>query len=144
MNHPLVNLLVRWSILALGVALAATLVPGINYSTGTTLAIVVLLLSLFNAILKPLLLLFTLPFIVLTLGLGVWLINAFLIFIVGKLVDGFHVAGFGSALLGAAIVSITNVVVSGMLRRANTPPPPPSSRPPGPPRGGKRDDVIDV
>jgi len=137
MNHPLVNLLVRWTILALGVALAATLVPGISYTTGTTLAVVVLLLSLFNAILKPLLLLFTLPFIVLTLGVGVWLINALLLFLVGKLVEGFHVASFGSALLGAAIISITNVAVSGMLRRASTPPP-------GPGREKKRDDVIDI
>lgn len=140
MNHPLVNLLVRWTILALGVALAATLVPGISYSTGTTLALVVLLLSLFNAILKPLLMLFTLPFIVLTLGIGVWLINAFLFYVVGKLIEGFHVAGFGSALLGAAIVSITNVAVSGMMRRVGTPP----AGPPRGPRGGKRDDVIDV
>jgi putative membrane protein len=143
MNHPLVNLLVRWSILALGVALAATLVPGIRYTTGTTLALVVVLLSLFNAILKPLLLLFTLPFIVLTLGIGVWLINALLFWAVGKLVDGFDVAGFGSALLGAAVVSITNLVVSGMLKSARTPPPPP----PGPPasrRERKKDDVIDI
>lgn len=140
MNHPLVNLLVRWTILALGVALAATLVPGISYSTGTTLALVVLLLSLFNAILKPLLMLFTLPFIVLTLGIGVWLINAFLFYVVGKLIEGFHVAGFGSALLGAAIVSITNVAVSGMMRRVGTPP----AGPPRGSRGGKRDDVIDV
>lgn len=142
MNHPLVNLLVRWSILALGVALAATLVPGIRYTTGTTLALVVVLLSLFNAILKPLLLLFTLPFIVLTLGIGVWLINALLFWAVGKLVDGFDVAGFGSALLGAAVVSITNLVVSGMLKSARTPPPPPG--PPASRRERKKDDVIDI
>jgi len=138
MNHPLVNLLVRWAVLALGVVLSATLLPGISYTTGTTLAVVVLLLSFFNAVLKPLLMLFTLPFIVLTLGIGIWLINAFLFFVVGKLVDGFHVAGFGSALLGAAVVSLTNFFVTRMLTNASGP------RPGAPVRRKKDDDVIDV
>ncbi len=142
MNHPFVNLLVRWAILALGVVLSATLVPGISYSTGTTLAVVVLLLSFFNAVLKPLLMLFTLPFIVLTLGIGVWLINAFLFFIVGKLVDGFHVAGFGSALLGAAVVSLTNLFVTRMLSNATGQEARVRGR--GPAARKKDDDVIDV
>ena len=145
MNHPFVNLLVRWAILALGVVLSATLVPGISYTTGTTLAVVVLLLSLFNAVLKPLLLLFTLPFIVLTLGIGVWLINAFLFYIVGRLVEGFHVASFGSALLGAAIVSLTNLFLTRMLRNASGPR---SGTLPPQRRDGRRerknDDVIDI
>jgi putative membrane protein len=139
MNHPFVNLLVRWLVLALGVVLSTKIVPGISYDTGTTLFVVVLLLSLFNAVLKPLLLLFTLPFIVLTLGVGIWLINALLFYFVGRLVDGFHVAGFGSALLGALIVSVTNLVLNRLL----TPPRPQG----GPGRSGtpaKRDDVIDI
>lgn len=140
MNHPFVNLLVRWLILALGVVLSATLVPGIGYADGTTLAVVVVLLSLFNAVLKPLLVLFTLPFIVLSLGVGVWLINALLFYFVGKLVDGFHVAGFGSAMLGALIVSVTNLVLSRMLRRAGKPPTPPTATS----RVGGKDDVIDI
>src|SRR5882762_2338074 len=134
MNNAFVNLLVRWLVLALGVVLSTKIVPGISYDTGTTLAVVVLLLSFFNAVLKPLLLLFTLPFIVLTLGIGIWIINAILFYFVGRLVDGFHVAGFGSALFGALIVSVTNMVMSRFLK----PPPPP------PPRAGKRDDVIDI
>lgn len=139
MNQPFVNLLVRWLVLALGVVLSTKIVPGISYDTGTTLFVVVLLLSLFNAVLKPLLLLFTLPFIVLTLGVGIWLINALLFYFVGRLVDGFHVAGFGSALLGALIVSLTNMILNRLL----TPPSPPG----GPGRSGapaKRDDVIDI
>lgn len=141
MNHPFVNLLVRWLILALGVGLSATLVPGIDYSDGSTLAFVVVLLSLFNVVLKPFLVLFTLPFIVLTMGIGVWLINAVIFFFVGRLVEGFQVAGFGAALLGALVVSLTNLFLTGLLRGTSTP---------KPPRGGgggvsrKADDVIDV
>lgn len=137
MNHAFVNLLLRWLILALGVVLAEKLLPGISCDSTTTLVVVVLLLSFFNVVLKPLLLLFTLPFIILSLGLGIWLINAVLIYIVGELVDGFHVAGFGSALLGALIVSVTNLVMNRLMM------PPP--KPPAPPRGrGKGGDVIDI
>ncbi|PJC76348.1 MAG: phage holin family protein, partial [Syntrophobacterales bacterium CG_4_8_14_3_um_filter_58_8] len=60
MNNAFVNLLVRWFVLALGVVLSAKIVPGIRYDTVATLAVVVLVLSFFNAVLKPLLLLFTL------------------------------------------------------------------------------------
>ncbi|MBI5425536.1 MAG: phage holin family protein [Opitutae bacterium] len=142
MNNPFVNLLVRWMVLALGVVLSATLVPGIHYDTAGTLAVVVILLSFFNAVLKPLMVLFTLPFIVLSLGIGVWIINAVLFYFVGKLVDGFHVAGFGSALLGAAVVSLTNLILTRMLKSAAVPPTPPPPR--GPRRDEKRDDVIDI
>jgi putative membrane protein len=135
MNNAFVNLLVRWFVLALGVVLSTKMVPGISYDTGTTLAVVVLVLSFFNAVLKPLLLLFTLPFIVLSLGIGIWIINAILFYFVGRLVDGFHVAGFGSALLGALIVSMTNLLMNRLL----VPP-----RPPSPPPAVKRDDVIDI
>lgn len=142
MNNPFVNLLVRWMVLALGVVLSATLVPGIHYDTAGTLAVVVILLSFFNAVLKPLMVLFTLPFIVLSLGIGVWIINAVLFYFVGKIVDGFHVGGFGSALLGALIVSVTNMILTQMLKSAAVKPPPPSA--PGPRREEKRDDVIDI
>lgn len=137
MNNPFVNLLVRWLVLALGVVLSATLVPGIHYDTAGTLAVVVVLLSFFNAVLKPLMVLFTLPFVILSLGLGVWLINALLFYFVGKLVDGFHVASFGTALLGALVVSLTNLFLTRMLKGAATPPQAPRS-------AEKRDDVIDI
>jgi len=139
MNLAFVNLVLRWLVLALGVTLSTKLVPGIHCDDGATLLVVVLVLSFFNVVLKPLLLLFTLPFIVLSMGLGIWLINALLFYIAGRLVDGFHVAGFGSALLGALIVSITNLILNSLMR---PPPKPPSAPPPAGP--AKRDDVIDI
>lgn len=136
MKHPFINLLVRWSVLALGVALAARIVPGISYKDGPTLFWVVVVLTFFNAILKPLLVLFTLPFILLTMGVGMLVINALLFLWVGRLVDGFHVDGFWSALWGAVIVSVTNMVLHALLR--NSTPRPAAPKPP------KRDDVIDI
>ena len=124
----------RWAILAVGVALSAVIVPGITYDSGVTLLVVVALLSLFNAILKPVLVIFTLPFVVLSLGLGIWFINALLFLAVSKLVTGFYVHDFWSALWGALIVSLTNFFLSGLLRARRVPRPPPP----------KPDDVIDI
>ncbi len=135
------QLLLRWAVLALGVVLATKLVPGIRCDDGSALIAVVLLLSFFNAILKPVLLLFTLPFILLTMGLGIIVINALLFLFVGRLVDGFHVAGFWPAVGGALIVSLTNVVLSGLFKRQpGRPPDTPSSRA----RRDDKGDVIDI
>jgi putative membrane protein len=138
MNSPIMLLLVRWVVLALGVMLATRIVPGIKCDDGTTLIVVVLLLSFFNAILKPLLVLFTLPFILVTMGLGVILINAVLFLLVGELVNGFVVDGFWSALGGSLVVSITNLAVSVVTRGAKK-----DSRPPNKRKSGGND-VIDI
>lgn len=135
MNSPFLQLLLRWAVLAIGVMLATKIIPGIGYDDGTTLLVVVLLLSFFNVILKPLLVLFTLPFIVLTMGLGIIVINALLFLLVGKLVDGFMVSGFWAALGGALIVSVTNMVFTRLISPA------PGVRPQV---RRKPDDVIDV
>lgn len=142
MNATFLQLLVRWAILALGVTLATKLGIGITCDSGTTLLGVVVLLSFFNAILKPLLVLFTLPFILLTLGLGMVVINALLFLLVGRLVDGFHVDGFWSAVGGALVVSVTNIVLNMFMRG--------TGGPGGGARGGtspkqeKPTDVIDI
>jgi putative membrane protein len=137
MASTLKPLLIRWIVLALGVMLATKIVNGISCDDGSTLLVVVLLLSFFNAVLKPLLMLFTLPFILITMGLGIVVINALLFMLVGKLVDGFHVAGFWSAVGAALVVSLTNFLVTSFARTAkvegrNAPPAKP------------KDDVIDI
>ena len=140
-NKPIFLLLQSWLLLALGVLISAHVVPGIGYETGATLIVAVLLLSFFNIILKPLLILFTLPFIVLTMGLGLIVINSFLFLLVGSLVRGFEVAGFGSALLGSLIISIislaANSLLYGKVNRQK------GGRPPGR-RKSDDDDVIDI
>lgn len=141
MRSPIAQLLMRWLVLALGVILATNLVDGIKYDNNSTLVGVVLLLSIFNAILKPLLVLFTLPFIIVTMGLGVVVINALLLLLVSRLVSGFHVMGFWPAVWGSLIISVTNWLASGYIRSArknDRKQPPPAQKPP---RGG---DVIDI
>ncbi len=120
MNQSMIQLLLRWSVLALGVTIATKVVPGIECNELSTLIIVVVLLSFLNAVLKPLLMLFALPFIVLTMGVGIVLINATLFWLVSELVNGFSVASFGSALMGAIIVSVTNLLIGGLFGPAKS------------------------
>jgi putative membrane protein len=146
-TRALLFLLLRWLILALGVTLATKLIDGISCTDKGTLLVVVVLLSFFNAVLRPVLVLFSLPFIVLTLGLGVIVINALLFMLVGALVPGFEVAGFWSALGGALIVGLTNLFCSRLLGGGGPPSQGPGSgggapKRPLPPQG--RGDVIDV
>jgi|ERR1017187_2965252 putative membrane protein len=139
MNSPVAHLLVRWLVLALGVVIATRLVPGIHCSDAGALIAVVVLLSFFNAILRPILVLFTLPFIIVTMGLGIVVINAILFLFVGRLVDGFAVAGFWPAVGGSLVVSVTNFVVNVFMRSSIRRPGGAPKGPPGP--GG---DVIDI
>ncbi len=126
-------------VLALGVAIAAHVVHGIHYTDLGALALAVILLSFFNAVLRPVLVLFTLPFIIVTMGLGIVVINAFLFLIVGHLVDGFRVDGFWPAVGGSLVLSLTNFVMSAFTRMSG---PRPQGRPRG--SGGTGGDVIDI
>lgn len=108
------QLIKSWLLLAVGVTIAAHTASGIHYDSSTALIVAVLLLSICNLVLKPVLMLFSLPFIILTFGIGIWLINALLFLFVGWLVEGFYVDSFVSALWGAFVVSLTGAA-AGLL-----------------------------
>ena len=99
----------------MGVLAAAYLVRGINYDSWTSLLFASLLLGVFNAVLRPVLLLLSLPLLLLTLGLFTLVINALLLYFVGSLVEGFHVARFSSAFWGALIISLVSLVLNPIL-----------------------------
>ncbi|MGJ3241528.1 MAG: phage holin family protein [Opitutales bacterium] len=108
MDKPFIRLVGQWLVLALGTAIAAWLIPGIEATGGVgALLGASALLALFNLVLKPLLVLFTLPFVILTFGVGLWVINALLFMLVGQLISGFVVSSFWSALAGALVLSLT-------------------------------------
>jgi len=92
---------------ALAVIVLASFLPGIdvenNYMTAIVVAVVI---SLLNMFVRPLLIFFTLPATVVTLGLFLFVINAVIILLAGKLVDGFHVSGFFTALVFSILLSI--------------------------------------
>lgn len=93
----------------MGVFLGSWMLPGIQYVDYQTLTVAVVLLAVFSAVLKPLLVLFALPFVVLTMGVGLLIINALLYSFVAYLVDGFYVDGFWYAFLGALIITVLNL-----------------------------------
>ena len=103
---------VRLLIAAAGLWLAQALVPGVEIHGTGTLFVAALLLGIVNAFVRPLIVLLTLPITVVTLGLFLWVINAAMLGLVARLLDGFTLHGFGSALLGALIVSLTSWIAS--------------------------------
>ena len=100
------------TILFLGVLGASWIIDPIEAETTTTLVIVALVLALFNVVLKPILVLFALPFVIFTFGLGIFVINAILLYLAGQLIPGFAVPGFGAAFLGALVISVINLAVN--------------------------------
>jgi len=108
----MVGFFVRLAICALGLWLAQAIVPGIEIRGTGTLIAAALLLGIVNALVRPVAILLTLPLTVLTLGLFLLVVNAAMFGLVAALLDGFHVAGFGSALLGWLVVALTGWVAS--------------------------------
>lgn len=104
--------LVRLLIAAVGLWLAQALVPGVEIRGTGTLFVAALLLGIVNAFVRPFLVFLTFPITVVTLGLFLWVINAAMLGLVARLLDGFTLHGFGSALLGALVVSITSWIAS--------------------------------
>jgi putative membrane protein len=103
---------VRLLIAAAGLWLAQALVPGVTIHGTGTLFVAALLLGIVNAFVRPLIVLLTLPITVVTLGLFLWVINAAMLGLVARLLDGFTLHGLGSALLGALVVSLTSWIAS--------------------------------
>lgn len=107
--------LLRWFIGSLGLWLAATVVPGIHVAGVGTLMIAALLLGVVNAIVRPLLIILTLPITVITLGLFLLVINAAMLGLVALLLPGLVVAGFFSALLGSIVISVVGWLASWFI-----------------------------
>src|SRR3989338_6956862 len=105
-------LLARWLITALAVMLAAYLVPGITVSGLYTALWVALVLGIINAIIRPILLLLTLPINLLTLGLFTFVLNGLLFWLVASLIGGFEVQGFWAAVFGSLVVTVVSWIGS--------------------------------
>ena len=100
-------------ITGLGIWLAAYVVPGVSASSTSALVWAAIALGLINAFVRPILVLLTLPFTIVTLGLFLLILNAGMLNLAGWFVDGFEVVGFWSSIFGAIIIS----VVSGLCSR---------------------------
>ena len=106
------GIVLRMLIIMLGLYLASTLVSGVNISGGWTFIFAAVLLSLVNAVIRPLAWLLTLPITIVTLGLFILVLNAAMFALVAAVLDEFTITGFWPALFGALIVSITSTIAS--------------------------------
>jgi putative membrane protein len=104
----MIGILIRIGIIALGLWLATVVVPGVDARNTTALLWAAVWLGLINAIVRPVVVLLTLPITLITLGGFLLVVNAGMLGLVAWLLDGFHVAGFLPALLGSIVVSLTS------------------------------------
>lgn len=105
--------LIQIIISALSVFVTSYILPGIKIDGFSTALVVAIVLAFLNVFLKPLLILFSIPVTIFTLGLFLLVINAFLILIASKLVSGFQVNGFWSALVFSMVLSVINAILGG-------------------------------
>ncbi|HET6265586.1 MAG TPA: phage holin family protein [Usitatibacter sp.] len=111
----MLSLLARWLLNAAALLLVAYLYPGVSVETFFAAMIAALVLGLINAVVRPILVLLTLPVTILTLGLFLFVINALLFWLVAEIVQGFRVTGFVDALVGSILYSLITLVTSWLL-----------------------------
>jgi putative membrane protein len=113
MRHFLIRLIVN----ALALSAAAWLLDGIDLAGGFfDVLLVALVFGLLNAVLKPILLFFSLPFLIVTLGLFAFVVNAVVLLVTARITDALSVEGFGSAILGSVVISLVTLFLGGALK----------------------------
>jgi putative membrane protein len=113
----MVRFLLAWLVNTLALIAVAYLVPSITVSSFGAALIAALVLGLVNAVVRPVLVLLTLPVTILTLGLFIFVLNGLLFWMVASWLEGFHVAGFWSGVFGAILFSLVSWLLSALVQR---------------------------
>ena len=108
--------IIRWLVTTVAVLVAAHLIPGISYQGWEGLLQASLLLGIINAFVRPVLLILSLPWIIVTMGIFFLVINALLLLLVSSILPAFHVAGFWSAFFGSIVISFVSWLLSSFFR----------------------------
>lgn len=116
--NPLFRFVVRWAVCALGLWIAASLLSkSISYDSEAGVVIIAgLILAIINTVLKPILVIFSLPAILFTLGLFMIIINGFTVFIVSKLYTPLHITNFWAAVFAGMVIGLVNYLVSTAMK----------------------------
>jgi putative membrane protein len=109
------GLVFRLVITALGLWAAATIVPGVTIDGVGSLIVAALLLGLVNAVIRPIILILTLPLTLLTLGLFIFVVNGISLALVAWVMPGFTLSGLGAAILGSIVVGLTSWFASAFV-----------------------------
>jgi putative membrane protein len=115
---PMRAFFIRWMVTTVAVWIAASM-GFLHFASDRCLLGAALVLGIVNAIVRPIVLLLSLPFIILTLGIGILIVNALLLMAVSGLLPCFHVDSFGQAFFGAIIISLVSWVLSAFIRSEN-------------------------
>jgi len=117
MKNPFARFLLRWFVCSLGLWIAAGLLADrISYQNELKVIVVAgLMLAVINAVIRPILVILSLPAILLTLGLFMVVINGFTVFLVSKIYEPLHVVSFWAAMLAGVIIGLVNYLVSAIL-----------------------------
>ena len=115
MNAHLQDFLIHWAIMSLSLWVASYLFSGIKFSNKSSLLISALVLGFVNAVLRPILLILTFPLTIVTLGLFVLVVNALMIMLVAKLVNGFKLSGFWTAFFVSIFIALFTLVIEHFL-----------------------------
>jgi putative membrane protein len=117
------RILLTWACNCVALIVAAAIIPAISYGDDLgTLLLAGLILGFVNFAVRPWIVLLTLPAVILSLGLLLLAINALMLWLTSRIVDGFTIGGFWSTVGGAAIVWLVNVALRSMLRSSRTEP----------------------
>jgi putative membrane protein len=111
------KLILKWLLSATALLALAYFYQGVQVSSFGAALIAALVIGLFNMILRPVLVVLTLPVTMITLGLFLFVINALMFWAAASVLDGFAVRGFGAALLGSLIYSVFGIVIDSALER---------------------------
>ena len=111
------KILVRWALLAAALLLVAHLYPGVRVESFGSALIAAFVIGLLNTLVRPLLVLLTLPVTLLTLGLFLFVINAAMFYLAASLLSGLHVNGFVAALIGSLLYSLCGMVIDVAMER---------------------------
>lgn len=109
------KLLLKWLLSAAALLFVAYIYSGVQVQSFTSALIAALVIGLFNAVLRPVLVVLTLPVTIVTVGLFLFVINALMFWAAAGVLDGFHVNGFGAALLGSLIYSLLGLLIESAL-----------------------------
>lgn len=111
------KLIVKWLLSAAALLVVAYLYSGVQVNNFGAALIAAFVIGLFNMVLRPVLVVLTLPVTVVTLGLFLFIINALMFWSAAGVMDGFYVRGFGAALLGSLIYSVLGIVIDSAIER---------------------------
>jgi putative membrane protein len=111
------NFVIRLIISTLAVLITAYILPGVHLDSFMTAVLVAVVFGCLNALVKPLLILFSLPLVIFSFGLFLIVINTLIILLTDKLVDGFRVDGFWHALLFSIVMSLVTSILNAIKRR---------------------------